>query len=157
MRISVPERDAPGRIRTTDPRIRSPRATQRDPAQAQGFRLQPVGADRAGTVTTGGAIARIPSTTGLLASDCPLTIRRVPDDELLRSIDAKLSAILVLTLDGYLRETGVARPKERSVDKMLSDIGLSARQIAALLGKTDRAVNLQLQRESKRKAQKKGS
>lgn len=82
---------------------------------------------------------------------------RMPNDDLLRSIDAKLSAILTLTVYGYLRETGVGRPKERSVDKMLSDVGLSAQQIAALLGKTDRAVHLQLQRESKRKKQKKAA
>ncbi len=72
-------------------------------------------------------------------------------DELLRSIDAKLGAILTLTLDGYLRDTGVARPKERSVDRMLSDAGLSAAQIAKLLGKTERAVHLQLAAKSAKK------
>jgi hypothetical protein len=66
------------------------------------------------------------------------------NDELMRSVDAKLSALLVLVLDGYLRQTGVARPKERSVDKMLADVGLSAAVIARLLGKTERAVHLQL-------------
>jgi len=87
-----------------------------------------------------------------MASEVLPAMTCVPlDDDLLRSVDAKLSAILALTLDGYLRETGVARPKQRSVDKMLSDVGLSAQQIAALLGKTDRAVHLQLQREGERK------
>jgi len=76
-------------------------------------------------------------------------------DDLLQSIDAKLGAILTLTLDSYLRETGVARPKERSVDRMLSDVGLSAATIAGLLGKTERAVNLQIQRERARKSRKK--
>jgi hypothetical protein len=33
------------------------------------------------------------------------------DNELLQSIDAKLSAVLTLVLDGYLRQTGVARAK----------------------------------------------
>jgi hypothetical protein len=74
--------------------------------------------------------------------------------ELLESIDAKLGALLTLVLDGYLRQTGIARPKERSVDKMLSDVGLSAQEIARLLGKTDRAVHLQLERERAKKKPK---
>ena len=67
------------------------------------------------------------------------------EHELLTSIDAKLGALLTLTLDAYLRETGVAKPKERSIDAMLAAVGLSVQQIARLLGKTDRAVQLQLQ------------
>jgi hypothetical protein len=66
-------------------------------------------------------------------------------DEVLERIDAKLGAILALTLDAYLRETGVAQPKPRSVDKLLSDAGLNTATIARMLGKTDRAVQLQLQ------------
>jgi SOS response regulatory protein OraA/RecX len=73
------------------------------------------------------------------------------DSELLESIDAKLGALLTLVLDGYLRQTGVARPKDRSVDKMLADMGLSAQTIAKLLGKTDRAVQLQLEKERAKK------
>ncbi len=72
-------------------------------------------------------------------------------DDLMRSVDAKLSALLTLVLDGYLRQTGVARPKERSVDKLLADVGLSAAMIAKLLGKTERAVHLQLAAERARK------
>jgi DNA-directed RNA polymerase specialized sigma24 family protein len=68
-------------------------------------------------------------------------------DDTLVSIDSKLSALLTLTLDDYLRRTGVARPKTRSIDRMLSDAGLTPGQIAPLLGKTERAVNLALQRE----------
>jgi hypothetical protein len=67
------------------------------------------------------------------------------DHELLASIDAKLGALLSLSLDTYLRDTGIAKPKERSVDAMLAAVGLSAQQIAALLGKTDRAVRMQLE------------
>jgi hypothetical protein len=67
------------------------------------------------------------------------------DHELLASIDAKLSALLTLTLDSYLRDTGTAKPKERSVDAMLAGVGLTPQQIAALLGKTDRAVRMQLE------------
>ncbi len=77
------------------------------------------------------------------------------NDEILERIDAKLGAILALTLDGYLRETGVAQPKPRSVDKMLADAGLNTATIAKMLGKTDRAVQIQLQNAAKKKAKKK--
>lgn len=66
------------------------------------------------------------------------------DTELLASIDAKLGALLTLALDAHLRNTGVAKPKERSVDAMLAAVGLTPQQIAALLGKTDRAVRMML-------------
>jgi hypothetical protein len=81
------------------------------------------------------------------------------DDQVLERIDSKLTALLALVLDSYLRNTGVARPRERSIDLMLSDAGLSASTIAGLLGKTDRAVHKQLQNErdaaAKRKAARK--
>lgn len=73
-------------------------------------------------------------------------------DELLTQIDGKISALLTLVLDAYLRDTGVARPRQRSVDKMLSDAGLSAATIAKLLGKTDRAVHLQIQADRQKKS-----
>jgi hypothetical protein len=76
--------------------------------------------------------------------------------DVLESIDSKLSAVLVLVLDGYLRQTGIARPKERSVDKMLADVGLSASEIARLLGKTDRAVRLQLEKDRRPKSARAG-
>lgn len=63
---------------------------------------------------------------------------------MLESIDGKLGAILVLLLDSYIRDTEIAKPKLRSVDKMLADAGLTTPQIAALLGKTERAVQMQL-------------
>ncbi len=71
-------------------------------------------------------------------------------EELLESIDAKLGGILVLLLDGYLRETGIAKPKPRNIDRMLSDAGVSNPEIAALLGKTERAVRMQLAEEPKK-------
>jgi hypothetical protein len=77
-------------------------------------------------------------------------------DELLASIDAKVSGLLVLALDSYIRETGIARPKERSIDKMLADVGLPTPTIAKLLGKTDRAVNKQLQAEREKSKAKPG-
>ncbi len=70
-------------------------------------------------------------------------------EELLESIDAKLGGILVLQLDLYMRETGIAKPKPRNLDRMLSDAGVSNADIAALLGKTERAVRLQLEPEKK--------
>jgi SOS response regulatory protein OraA/RecX len=69
-------------------------------------------------------------------------------------LDAKLSALLAIVVDMYLRQTEVAKPKTRSIDKILNDAGLSSSEIARLLGKTDRAVNLQLQKERARKAPK---
>jgi hypothetical protein len=74
------------------------------------------------------------------------------DEGPLRSIDAKLGALLAIALDQYLRETNIARPKVRSIDKLLTDAGLKPQQIAALLGKTERAVHLQLAAERQAKA-----
>jgi len=72
-------------------------------------------------------------------------------DNQLSQIDSKLTALLALFLDGYMRQTGIAKPKERSIDRILVDAGLSARAVASLLGKTERAVHLQLQREQSKK------
>lgn len=71
-------------------------------------------------------------------------------DDQLQSIDSKLTALLALYLDSYMHQTGAQR-KHRSVDRLLSDAGLSAATIAGLLGKTQRAVHLQLQREQARR------
>jgi len=75
-------------------------------------------------------------------------------DDRIAQIDAKLTALLALVLDGYLRQTGIARPKERSIDRMLADAGLPARTIAGLLGKTERAVYKQLQGDQAKKSPK---
>jgi hypothetical protein len=72
--------------------------------------------------------------------------------ELLERIDTKLGALLALVLDAHLRDSGIAKPKERSIDRLLTDAGLSAQTIAAMLGKTDRAVLLALQREREAKS-----
>lgn len=60
-------------------------------------------------------------------------------------------AQLTIQVDQYIRETGVARSKPRSIDKMLSDVGVKTSDIAHLLGKTERAVNMQLASDSKTK------
>lgn len=60
-------------------------------------------------------------------------------------------AQLTIEIDQYIRETGVARPKPRSIDRMLADVGLKTADIANLLGKTERAVQIQLANEAKSK------
>lgn len=60
-------------------------------------------------------------------------------------------AQLSIQVDRYIRDTGIARPKPRSIDKMLSDVGLKTSDIAKLLGKTDRAVNMQIASDNKSK------
>lgn len=77
------------------------------------------------------------------------------EDATLKRIDAKLGAVLAIALDQHLRETGVARPKPRSIDRLLTDAGLTAREIGALLGKTERAVHLALQSERNAKGARK--
>lgn len=71
-------------------------------------------------------------------------------NDLLTSLDAKLGAMLTHAVDAYIRETGIAKPKERSIDRMLSDVGVSTGDIAKLLGKTERAVQLVLKDERER-------
>lgn len=63
-----------------------------------------------------------------------------------------LLAQLTINVDQYIRETGIARPKPRSIDKMLSDVGLKPADIASLLGKTERAVFMQLAADTKKKS-----
>jgi hypothetical protein len=77
------------------------------------------------------------------------------NDELLTMMDAKVSALLTLVLDAYLRQTGVARPKERSEDTMLFDVGVPAATISKLLGKTERAVHMQVAADREKKTGKK--
>jgi hypothetical protein len=69
------------------------------------------------------------------------------DEELLKRIDSKLGALLAISLDEYLRERGTARSRPRSIDGLLTGAGLTAKETAALLGKTERAVHLVLQGE----------
>lgn len=58
-------------------------------------------------------------------------------------------AQLTIEVDLYIRESGIARPKPRSIDRMLSDVGLKTTDIANLLGKTERAVQMQLATDAK--------
>ncbi len=67
----------------------------------------------------------------------------------LASIDAKLSAILALLVDRHLRDTDVAKPRPRSIDRMLTDVGLTGVEISRLLGKTPQAVSQALAKDGK--------
>jgi hypothetical protein len=60
-------------------------------------------------------------------------------------------AQLTIQVDQYIRETGIARSKPRSIDKMLSDVGVKTSDIARLLGKTERAVNMQIASDGRTK------
>jgi len=75
----------------------------------------------------------------------------MPDEEaagLLKAIDIKLGALLAIEIQRLLIEdSNLAKPRPRSVDKMLSDVGLSNAQIGALLGKTRQGVGATLAKE----------
>ncbi len=79
------------------------------------------------------------------------------NDDVLERIDSKLTALLALVLDSYLQGTDSARRRDRSIDRLLIDAGLSPQTVARLLGKTDRAVYLMLQREDEKKTQGKAT
>lgn len=76
------------------------------------------------------------------------------NDQVLDRIEAKVSALLAIQVDRYIRETGIARPKVRSIDKMLRGVGMLPKDIAALLGKTERAVYLALDEGDKASSKK---
>lgn len=61
--------------------------------------------------------------------------------EVLKSIDTKLSALVAIHTHRLLVETpDLAKPRPRSVDRLLHDAGLSQQEIANVLGKTTQAV-----------------
>jgi hypothetical protein len=70
-------------------------------------------------------------------------------EDILEAIDKKLNALLALLAEGHAREHagGRRQQRHRSLDRILTDAGLSAKEIATILGKTDRAVHLVLQSE----------
>lgn len=67
----------------------------------------------------------------------------------LKRIDAKLAALLAVVVDGHLRDTEIAKPRPRTIDRMLIDVGLSQTEVARLLGKTPQAVGQALQKDKK--------
>ena len=72
-----------------------------------------------------------------------------PTVDALQSIDTKLTAILALLVDRHLRDTDLAKPRPRSMDRMLSDVGLTGVEIGRLLGKSPQAVSQALSRDGK--------
>jgi hypothetical protein len=75
----------------------------------------------------------------------------------LQRIEAKLSALLAIATDRFLRETEIAKPRPRSIDRLLADAGLSPKEIAAVLGKTERAVQLVLAQDQSKKRARTGA
>lgn len=69
--------------------------------------------------------------------------------EELKKTNRLLYALLTVTVDRHLRETDLAKPRPRSVDRMLKDIGLNHVEIATLLGKSKQAVGQMLAAEDK--------
>lgn len=72
------------------------------------------------------------------------------EEKLLRSIDAKLAALLALELDTRLRGDPRTRAKPRALDRLLVDAGLEAAEIARLVGKSPAAVRKALTRNTSR-------
>lgn len=68
----------------------------------------------------------------------------------LKRIEALLSASLGIQVEEFLRSSGVAKPRPRSVDRMLNDFGLTGVQVANLLGKSPQAVSQVLARDKEK-------
>lgn len=71
------------------------------------------------------------------------------------SLEAKVTALLAISVDRYLRETGIAKPRPRSIDRLLVDAGLPVKDVARVLGKTDRAVYLAVEGGQKKTVRRK--
>ncbi len=70
--------------------------------------------------------------------------------ELLRAIDQKLGALVAIHTHRLLIEDPeLAKPRPRSIDKMLSDVGLRQAEIAKILGKSPQAVGQILGKEKR--------
>ena len=67
----------------------------------------------------------------------------------LKRIETKLAALLAIVVDGHLRDTDIAKPRPRTIDKMLVDVGLAQTEVARLLGKSPQAVGQALQKDKK--------
>ena len=61
--------------------------------------------------------------------------------QILKAMDRKLSALVAIHTQRLLVEdSDLAKPRPRSVDRLLHDAGLSQQEIADVLGKTRQAV-----------------
>ena len=72
----------------------------------------------------------------------------VTSTELLRAIDLKLGALVALhTHRLLLDDVALAKPRPRSIDRLLADVGLKRSEIGRILGKTPQAVGQALKRD----------
>lgn len=87
-------------------------------------------------------------------SDCSETLIGPEEftvtEEQLTSIETKLTALLAITVDRHIRDTGIAAPRPRSIDTLLRDAGLSAQEIGGILGKTQRAVQMMWKKDDEK-------
>lgn len=74
--------------------------------------------------------------------------------EELKKNNRLLYALLAITVDQHIRGTDLAKPRPRTIDRMLTDVGLSGVEIAKLLGKTPQAVSNALAADGKTKKAK---
>jgi hypothetical protein len=89
--------------------------------------------------------------------------KQLPNDQsaeeliaLLKAMDRKLSALLSISVDQTLRSSqGLAKPRPRSIDRLLSDAGLLGTEIARILGKTPQAVSQILASDNRGRSRKK--
>ena len=72
----------------------------------------------------------------------------------LKKNNRMLYALLAITVDQHIRGTDIAKPRPRSIDRMLTDVGLTGVEIAKLLGKTPQAVSNALAGDSKSSVKK---
>lgn len=69
--------------------------------------------------------------------------------EELKKNNRLLGALLAISVDQHLRATDLAKPRPRSIDRMLADTGLNGVEISKLLGKTRQAVSAALASDQK--------
>jgi hypothetical protein len=76
--------------------------------------------------------------------------------EALKRIEILLTAILGIQVDQFLRDSDVAKPRPRSIDRMLTDFGFNQVQVATLLGKSPQAVGQVLAKDKSKRTSNKG-
>jgi hypothetical protein len=70
--------------------------------------------------------------------------------DLLQGIDRKLNALLALyTHRVLLQDDSLAKPRPRSIDRMLADAGLKGVEIASILGKSQQSVSEMLAKDKR--------
>ncbi len=75
---------------------------------------------------------------------------RSSEVKLLQSIDTKLAALVAIHTHRLLvDDPDLAKPRPRSIDRLLHDVGLSQSEIAQILGKSPQAVSQALGKEKK--------